>query len=78
MAQYRRPGVYLEESLLVNPSDVAGTITVAAFVGAAAEGPVNVPFLVESWSDYVTIFGGFDPILAPTPPTPTTSQRPRC
>jgi uncharacterized protein len=62
---YRRPGVYLEESLLVNPSDVAGTFTVGAFVGAAEKGPVNEPVLVESWSDYVTVFGGLNPITQP-------------
>ena len=62
---YRRPGVYLEESLLLNPSDVAGTTTVAAFVGMAPKGPVNTPILVESWSDYFTVFGGFDAIPAP-------------
>jgi hypothetical protein len=62
---YRRPGVYLEESLLLNPSDVAGTSTVAAFVGLAVKGPANTPVLVESWSDYYTIYGGFDPVPAP-------------
>jgi uncharacterized protein len=67
---YRRPGVYLEESLLVNPSDVAGTFTVAAFVGAAEKGPVNEPVLVESWSDYVTVFGGLNPITQPALPDP--------
>lgn len=61
-SQYRRPGVYLEESLLINPSDVAGTTTVAAFVGLAPKGPVNAPILVESWSDFYTVFGGFDPV----------------
>ena len=65
MASYRRPGVYLEESLLVNPSDVAGTVTVGAFVGVAAKGQLNEPVLIESWSDYVTLFGGFDPIQPP-------------
>jgi phage tail sheath protein FI len=62
---YRRPGVYLEESLLLNPSDVAGTTTVAAFVGLAAKGPVNTPLLVESWSDFYTVYGGFDAVPAP-------------
>ena len=28
-ATYRRPGVYLTESLLLNPADVASTTTVA-------------------------------------------------
>ena len=62
---YRRPGVYLEESLLVNPVDVAGTITVSAFVGVAPKGPPDTPMLISSWSDYVTIFGGFDLIQPP-------------
>lgn len=69
-AIYRRPGVYLEESLLISPSDVAGTFTVAAFVGVAGKGPANIPIRVESWSDYVTVFGGFELITPPTPIDP--------
>src|SRR5262245_16013113 len=68
---YRRPGVYLEESLLVNPSDVGGTTTVAAFVGATFKGPLNEPTLVESWNDFVTLFGGFD-LLTDTAATAAT------
>lgn len=67
---YRRPGVYLEESLLVNPSDTAGTFTVACFVGAAVKGPVNEPVRIESWSDYVTLFGGLVPIDLPLAANP--------
>ena len=62
---YRRPGVYLEESLLVNPSEVSGTVTVGAFVGVAGKGQLNEPVLVESWSDFVTQFGSFDVITPP-------------
>jgi uncharacterized protein len=62
---YRRPGVYLEESLLVNPSDVAGTVTAACFVGATQKGPINEPVLCESWSDFVTQYGNLDPITVP-------------
>jgi hypothetical protein len=64
---YRRPGVYLEESLLVSPVDIAGTITVACFVGVAGKGPINEPQLCTSWSDYVTVFGDFASIAAPIP-----------
>lgn len=67
---YRRPGVYLEESLLVNPADTAGTVTVGCFVGAAGKGPINDPFLCESWSSFVTTFGDFSPIPSPTPIDP--------
>ncbi len=65
-SSYRRPGVYLEESLLVNPSDVSSTTTVGCFVGVAQKGQLNEPVLIQSWSDYVTLFGGFDPIQPPT------------
>ena len=57
---YRRPGVYLEESLLVNPVDVAGATTVACFVGMASKGPINTPVRIESWQDFTTLFGNFD------------------
>ena len=70
---YRRPGVYLEESLLVNPSDVSGTITVGCFVGVAQKGQLNSPVLVESWSDFVTQFGSFD-VITPPSGDPITTQ----
>jgi len=63
---YRRPGVYLEESLLVNPSDISSTTTVGCFVGVAQKGQLNEPVLIESWGDYVTLFGSFDPIQPPS------------
>jgi Bacteriophage tail sheath protein len=67
---YRRPGVYLEESLLVNPAaDVASTLTVGCFVGVAQKGPGNLPQLIESWSAYVAIFGGFG-LITPPPRDP--------
>lgn len=62
---YRRPGVYLNESLLVNPGGAGSATTVAAFVGVAAKGPSDTPVLCESWSDYVTYFGGFDLVADP-------------
>jgi len=68
---YRRPGVYLEESLLVNTADTASTFTVACFVGVAGQGPILSPTRIDSWSDYVSTFGTFDPI---TPPAPATAK----
>lgn len=70
---YRSPGVYLEESLLVNPGQTAGATSTAFFVGLAPKGPFTVssntfvgePVLVESWSSYVSTFGGFDLIEDP-------------
>lgn len=65
---YRRPGVYLSESLLVNPGNVASASTVSCFVGAAGKGPLNEPTLVESWSDFVSQFGNFNTISDPATP----------
>jgi hypothetical protein len=69
---YRRPGVYLEESLLNSAGDVSNATSVAMFVGAAPKGPVNPnnvpnPVRIETWGDFVSQFGGFDPV-----PTGTT------
>ena len=86
---YRRPGVYLEESLLVNSADTASTFTVGCFIGVAEKGPILDPIRIDSWSDYVTMFGGFNPITPPaaTDPNdvttesfgrPTTPTSPRC
>lgn len=58
MANYSRPGVYIEEYL--NPlSDVAvdPAASAAAFVGSAAGGPVG-PILITSWGQYQALFGG--------------------
>lgn len=71
---YRRPGVYLEESLLINPADIAGTVTVACFVGVTAKGPIGEPTLCQSWSDFVTLFGNFDPIAVASPSLDVSSR----
>jgi phage tail sheath protein FI len=58
---FQRPGVYVEETL--NPiQPVLGTNSesVAAFIGAADRGPVGVPTLVTSWSQYVSAFGSWN------------------
>jgi phage tail sheath protein FI len=51
------PGVYIEE----RPSSVRTIVGVAtsitAFVGSAPRGPVNTPFRIASFSDYVRRFG---------------------
>ncbi|NBZ96734.1 MAG: hypothetical protein EBR40_09980 [Proteobacteria bacterium] len=62
---YRRPGVYLEESLLSSAGDVSNATSVAVFVGAASKGPVNEPTRIETWGDYATLFGGFDTVNDP-------------
>lgn len=52
------PGVYIEEI----PSGVRTIVGVAtsitAFVGRALRGPVNDPVRIQSFSDYVRVFGG--------------------
>src|SRR5262249_61509229 len=52
------PGVYIEEipSGVHTITGVATSIT--AFVGRAAQGPVNKPTVINSFADYGRIFGG--------------------
>lgn len=71
--EYRKPGVYVEESLLVATTDSASASSTAFFTGIAATGPTNTPVRCNTWSDYVLNFGGFDNI--PHPTSPATSIR---
>jgi hypothetical protein len=64
----RKPGVYVEESLLVNTADTSAATSTALFVGAAGTGPTNGPVRCATWSDYVLNFGGFDPLSDPANP----------
>lgn len=59
MTAYLRPGVYVEESLnLSTPVQSTTSQSIAAFIGYTDRGPV-VPTLVTSWSQYVSLFGGW-------------------
>lgn len=58
---YRRPGVYLQESVLNGSTDIGSAASVAVFVGAASQGPINEPVQLDSWTDYAATFGGFTP-----------------
>jgi hypothetical protein len=65
MANYRKPGVYVEESLLVGSADTSSATSTALFVGVAGSGPVDRSIRCETWSDYVMNFGGFDEVVDP-------------
>lgn len=59
MTAYLRPGVYVEESLnLAAPVQSTTSQSIAAFIGYTDRGPVD-PTLVTSWSQYVSLFGGW-------------------
>lgn len=59
MPNYLSPGVYVEEMPAgTRPIEGVGT-SVAAFVGLAAQGPVNEPILVSNWSQFTETFGDF-------------------
>jgi uncharacterized protein len=59
MPNYLSPGVYVEEvEAGSRPIEGVGT-AVAAFVGFAAQGPINSPTLVTNWSQYTQLFGDF-------------------
>lgn len=54
------PGVYLDE-LPPTVRTITGVPTsVAAFVGAAARGPVDAPVHISSWANFEASFGGLD------------------
>jgi uncharacterized protein len=59
MPTYLSPGVYVEEMEAgARPIEGVGT-AVAAFVGLAAQGPVNEPTLVTNWGQFTNTFGEF-------------------
>lgn len=59
MGEYLSPAVYVEEvSSGAKPIAGAGTST-GAFVGIAADGPINEPVLVTNWTQFVNTFGSF-------------------
>ena len=58
--EYRKPGVYVEETLLTGANDAGTASTTFLFVGAAAKGRSLDPIRCESWADFTTEFGGFD------------------
>lgn len=55
------PGVYVTE-LQSSQHPITGVATsVTAFVGSAAQGPVNSPQICNSWTDFARTFGGLWP-----------------
>ncbi len=57
--EYLSPGVYVEEvDKGTKPIEGAGTAC-AAFVGFAAQGPVNQPTFIPNFTEFVNTFGGF-------------------
>jgi uncharacterized protein len=63
MPTFLRPDVYAQEVL--SPSFVASTPPgpIATFIGPHPKGPI-VPTIVEGWSQFVSLFGGFNLIGA--------------
>src|SRR5690348_9557729 len=52
----KTPNVYIQEIDVLGP--IAGVATsVAAFVGPAKAGPINVPTLVTNWTQFINAFG---------------------
>lgn len=56
---YRRPGVYISETLKPLPQQVSPPgLAVATFVGTHDAGP-SVPMKVQSWEQFMSLYGGF-------------------
>lgn len=61
MANFARPGVYIQEVALqqaVQPANTANAV--GAFVGALSKGTTAAPVLVSTWTDFVKAFGGLN------------------
>lgn len=74
-SNYLTPGVYIQE--LEGPAPIVGVSTsIAAFIGMAERGPVNVPILCTSIGDYTRWFGG---LMRPQEfPDPADPNRAHC
>jgi hypothetical protein len=73
VADYRRPGVYIEEALRTSPFQSANATAVACFVGIASRGTPQVATRIDSWSDFVQKFGGFDFVPWQDPAVPANT-----
>lgn len=60
MAAFSYPGVYVEELPSAQHTITGVATSIGAFVGWAAQGPVNQAALIQSWNDYLATFGGLD------------------
>lgn len=61
MANFARPGVYIQEVALqqaVQPANTANAV--GAFVGSLPKGKTTAPVLVSTWTDFVKAFGGLN------------------
>ena len=57
-ATEQAPGVYYQTVDAGSPPAAPLRTDIAAFVGIAERGPVDVPVPVESWQQFVSWFGG--------------------
>ncbi|WP_369042232.1 phage tail sheath family protein [Streptomyces sp. Midd1] len=56
---YRRPGVYISETLKPLPQQISPPgLAVAAFVGTHNAGP-STPMKISSWEQFMSLYGGF-------------------
>jgi phage tail sheath protein FI len=54
------PGVYIQELPSAVHTITGVATSIGAFIGWADQGPINQAVLVQSWSNFNTIFGGLD------------------
>jgi phage tail sheath protein FI len=60
MATYLTPGVYVEEVPSTSKPIEGVSTSVAAFIGLAPGGPINVPMRISNWTQFAKIYG--DPV----------------
>lgn len=66
MAVYKRPGVYISESVLPNTIQVEDTPTLSSLIGPFEKGSTSTTTLVTSWTDFVRNFGALSASYATT------------
>ncbi|MCQ2584694.1 MAG: phage tail sheath subtilisin-like domain-containing protein [Treponema sp.] len=60
MNKFSVPGVYVfEQKYTLNPLQI-DTRCLSAFAGISEKGPVGTPVLINSFDEYLKVFGGFD------------------
>src|SRR5262245_17076185 len=53
---YLTPGVYVEEVPSANKPIEGVSTSIAAFVGLAPGGPVNMPMRISNWSQFASLY----------------------
>lgn len=66
MAVYKRPGVYISETVLPNTVQVEDTPTLSSLIGPFEKGPTDTTGLVTTWADFTKTYGSLNHLYPTT------------